>query len=454
MFDYDVIAVGCGPAGLMACIELTKRGFKAAGIDIKVRLDKNYRAAAGFLLSDQDFNGEYIRSEPQGDKTLFTFEKTGFSFLYPGKTRAVHKSHLISNGGIIYTAAAVKKPFMHTMDPTTWLKGLYEEALSYNIPLYTKTMLVNVREIPGGMEIDIRKNGKKTGSMTCRKLIASDGLSSRVAKRLGMNRDRALMDSAPTVEYHMENVETPFDEGDIGVFGRDNLGLDGFIIMVPCVYADREYRMETVAHGPAANNLFAIEYFIKKSRFSKWFKNARMIGKHSALMEMYPAMKKPYKGNTIFLGDSAAMAESLYPGATASGYKGALAIEKEFAGENGFEEYADWWCNDALEMTSDVQQMAEYAKRFLFNVWMGPDVMDSLFKLAKKAPMIVDEFNGNPYGFARSIIEHLQSLPGIKPEWEKRLEELKQASMTDFIGVIEQIKKNNADVDRSLLVPV
>lgn len=447
MFDYDVIAVGCGPAGLTACIELAKKGFKVSGIDIKVRLDKNYRAAAGFLLAEQDFNNEYIRNEPQGENTLLTFERAGFSFLYPGKIRPVHQTHLVSNGGYIYSATALKKPFMYTMNPTTWLKGLCDAAGELDISFFTQTMLISAREIPGGMEIDVRHRSRKIEKMTCRKLIASDGLSSRVAKCLGMNRNRPLMDSAPTVEYHMEDVDTPFDEGDIGIFGRDNLGLDGYIIMVPCVDKEKAYRIETVAHGPAVNNRFTIEYFTKKSRFAKWFKNARIVSKHAALMEMYPAMKKPYTGNTIFLGDSAAMAEALYPGATASGYKGADAVAREFAGEKGFEAYADWWCHDALEMTSDLQKMAEYAKRFLFNVWMGPEAMDGLFKLAKKSPLVVDAFNGNPYGFARTIIEHLQSLPGVKPEWKKRLEELKQASMTDFIGIIEEIKKNNARVE-------
>ena len=267
-----------------------------------------------------------------------------------------------------------------------------------------------------------------------------------------MNRDRALMDRAPTVEYHMDNVETPFDDGDIGVFGKENLGMDGYIVIVPGVNSDKEYRMETAVHGPAINNYYAIEYFTKKSKFAPWFKNARILSTHAALMEMYPAMKKPYTGNTIFLGDSAAMAESLYPGATASGYMGALAIEKEFAGENGFEEYTHWWNNDSLEMTGDLQKMAEYAKRFLFNRWMGPDVMDALFKLAEKHPLIVDEFHGSPYDFARSVIEHLQSLPGIRPEWHKRLEELKAASLTDFIGIIEDIKRRNKAIDGKKLL--
>jgi len=452
MFDYDVIAVGCGPAGLMACIELKRRGMNVAGIDMKVRLDRNYRAAAGFLFDEQDFNGEYIRNEPRGDTTLLRFTHAGFSFEYPGTMRAIYKTHLISNAGNSYTVTCRKKPFMHIMDPTTWLKGLYQEALGLEVPFHTQTMVINARTIAGGMEIDVRQPGRRKSSMTCRKLIAADGLSSRIAQCLCMNRDRPLMDSAPTVEYHMDNVDTPFDDGDIGIFGRANLGMDGFIIMVPGVSSEKEYRIETAVHGPAINNFYAIEYLTKKSKFSHWFKNATMLSKHSALMQMFPAMKIPHKGDTIFLGDAAAMAESLYPGATACGYMGAVAIEKELSGERGFEEYTEWWNTRAFEMTNDLQKMAEYAKRFLFNVWMGPEVMDRLFELAQKKPLVVDEFSGNPYGFARSIIEHLQSLPGIQDEWKQRLEGLKHATLTDFIGLIEQIKENNSRIDTNKIV--
>ena len=451
MFEYDVIAVGCGPAGLMAGIELKKRGFSVAGIDMKVRLDKNYRAAAGFLFDEQDFNNEYIRNEPRGDTTLLTFTKAGFTFLYPGKTRPVHQSHLISNGGKIYTVTARNKPFMHTMDPTLWLKGLYDEAQRAGVVFHTRTMVINAREIPGGMEIEVRQDGRGKEKMTCRKLIAADGLSSRIAKRLGANRDRPLMDNAPTVEYHMDNVQTPFAEGDIGIFGKENLGMDGYIVMVPGVNGEKEYRIETAVHGPALNNYYAIDYFTRKSRFAHWFKNARMLSKHAALMQMYPAMKVPHTGNVIFLGDAAAMAESLYPGATASGYMGAAAVAKELAGEKGFAQYTEWWNNSALEMTNDLQKMAEYAKRFLFNSWMGAEVMDRLFELAEKNPLTVDEFNGSPYDFARSVIEHLQSLPGIHRDWHQRLEGLKQASMHEFIGVIEKLKEGNLDIDYSKL---
>ena len=35
MTDYDVIVIGCGPAGMMCCGELARRGFKVLGIDKK-----------------------------------------------------------------------------------------------------------------------------------------------------------------------------------------------------------------------------------------------------------------------------------------------------------------------------------------------------------------------------------------------------------------------------------
>jgi hypothetical protein len=40
-------------------------------------------------------------------------------------------------------------------------------------------------------------------------------------------------------------------------------------------------------------------------------------------------------------------------------------------------------------------------------------------------------------------------LPGIPDEWKQRLEGLKNATLTDFMGLIEQIKENNSRIDTS-----
>lgn len=49
VFYYNVIVVGCGPAGLMAVAELKEKGINMLGVDKKPRLDRNVRSASGFF---------------------------------------------------------------------------------------------------------------------------------------------------------------------------------------------------------------------------------------------------------------------------------------------------------------------------------------------------------------------------------------------------------------------
>jgi len=79
MFDYDVMVVGCGPAGLMAAAELKEKGINVLGVDKKPRLDVNVRSASGFFIDGQEMNGEYIQLEPLKGKTRINFTKCGFS---------------------------------------------------------------------------------------------------------------------------------------------------------------------------------------------------------------------------------------------------------------------------------------------------------------------------------------------------------------------------------------
>jgi len=73
MFDYDVIVVGCGPAGLMAAAELKEKGINVLGVDKKPRLDENVRSASGFFIDGQEMNGEHIELEHLKGKTRINF---------------------------------------------------------------------------------------------------------------------------------------------------------------------------------------------------------------------------------------------------------------------------------------------------------------------------------------------------------------------------------------------
>jgi digeranylgeranylglycerophospholipid reductase len=427
MFDYDVIVVGCGPAGLMAVGELKKRGVNVLGIDMKIRLDKNFRTASGFFMDDQEFNGEYIRPEPMGDKTRLHFEKCGFTIDYPAPMEGIHHSHMVSNSVIPYTITVKKNPIYHIFNPTTWLANLYQMAMQYNPAFMTKTLVTKVKEMPGGVEVTIRQDSKKS-TLTCRKLLACDGLQSRIAREMGFNRTRGSMGIGPSIEYEMVGIECPFPRGDLYIFGEKMIGQRGQIFMVPSPRGQDAYRVETAAMLPAIRNYEIIEFFTKKSPFAHWFKNAKVVEKSGAVVELITPIRVPYRGNVLIVSDAAAFAEVLYQGATACGYMAAKAAEKELQGQKGFDEYTQWWIT-SMEWNVNPKRMGDYTKRFLFGRLLGTDTMDMLFELASKHPLVVEEAKAGVYDFGAVVVNHLITVPGVPPEIIQKLIFLRDSDM-------------------------
>jgi len=428
MFDYDVIVVGCGPTGLMATSELKAREVNVLGIDMKTRLDKNFRSASGFFFDDQEFNGECIRLEPKGDKTRIHYEKCGFSLDYPAPMEAIHNSYMVSNSGKNYQITSRNKPLYHIFNPTTWLSARYHNAKELGASFLTRTLVIKTKEIPGGVEVIFRKDGRK-GKLTCKKLIASDGLQSRITRELGFNRNRGVIGIGPTIEYEMVGVECPLPRGDLFIFGEKNLGQKtGQIFMVPSPRGKDAYRIETATTPPAIKNYQVIEYFTKESSLAWWFKKASVVEKSGAVVELFTPIKVPHRGNIILVGDTAAFGEVLYQGATMCGYMAAVAVEKELRGHKGFDEYTQWW-NSTFEWNIDPKKMSEYSKRFLFTRYMGADTMDYLFDIAAKQPLIADDARANVYDFAKTVIDHLLSFPEVRPDVAKKLRFMREADI-------------------------
>ena len=427
MFDYDVIVVGCGPAGLMAMRELASRGVKALGIDMKTRLDRNFRAASGFFVTDQEFNGENIHLETVGDKMLVHYEKCGFTIEYPGLMEPVYHSAMYSNSTVPYTITTTKKPILYFFNATTWLSGRHQAAVEAGAQFLIRTLVTKVKEIPGGVEVTCRQNGKQW-KLTCRKLIAADGLQSRITRELGFNRTRGSMGIGPTIEYEFVGVECPLPRGDIYAFGEQMIGQRGQIFMVPSWRGKDAYRVETAAQLPAIRNYQIIEYFTKQSPLAHWFKNATVVEKSGAVVELMPPIKVPRTENILIIGDAPSFAEVLYQGATMCGYMAGVAAEKELKGQNGYDDWVQWW-NSTFEWNINPQRMGDYTKRFLFGRLLGSKTMDMLFELAAKYPLIAEEAKAGVYDFGAVVANHLMSLPGVPPDIVEKLKFLRDADM-------------------------
>jgi flavin-dependent dehydrogenase len=436
MFDYDVIVIGCGPAGLMAVAELKEKGINVLGVDKKPRLDENLRSASGFFIDGQEMNGEYIQLDHLKEKTKITYTKCGFSLEYSRPMEGIHHTHIIASTGSHFQATSRKKPLYHLFNPSTWLSDRYKRAKKLGVPFMINTLAIRAKEIAGGVEVSLRTKGKLT-SKTCRKLIASDGLQSRITRNLGLNKNRLVFGKGPTIEYEMIKVDCPLERGDIYITGENNIGQPGGIIAVPSPRGKSAYRFETMSALPGKTSYDMIEFFTKKSPFAKWFKRSEIVEKTAAIVEMLTPLKTPYLGNILVVGDAAAYAECLYQGATMCGYMAARAIEKELKGKNGFKEYTDWW-NSSFEWNKDPKRMADYTKRVLFTRFFTPDEIDFLFDLSKKHPAVVDEMEAGVYDYTNVLMDYFSSLPAVPDQLKEKMKMIKEADMSKLLTVISQ----------------
>jgi len=436
MFDCDVMVVGCGPAGLMAVAELKEKGIDVLGVDRKPRLDVNVRSATGFFIDGQEMNGEYIELEPLQGKTKITFTKCGFSLEYSRPMEGIHHTHMISNTGSHFQATSRVKPLYHTFNPTTWLSDRYTRAKQLGVPFLSGTLAVRAQEIQDGVEVTLRAKGK-TFTKTCRKLIASDGLQSRITRNLGLNRERIFFMKGPTIEYEMINVDCPLDRGDMYFSGERNLGGPGGLIAVPSPRGNGAYRFETMSALPGKNSYNMMEFFTQKSPMAGWFRNAEVVEKSGAVVEVFTSLKTPYRGNILIVGDSACYAECLYQGATACGYMAAQAMEQELQGKNGFEQYTDWW-NSSFEWNKNPKRMADYGKRVFFNRFFTSEELDFLFNLTKKYPIVADELGGGVYDYTHVIADYYIGLPEVPAELKERMQRIKEADMGQIQALVSK----------------
>jgi flavin-dependent dehydrogenase len=441
MADYDVIVIGCGPAGMMACGELAKRGIKVLGIDKKPVLDINIRTASGYCFLDQNFNQENIKMTPKGDKTLLEYTDSGFDLTYGDKMEGIYHSYMFSDTKKHWKVTVTDKPFYHIFNPHQCHEDRYKWAKKQGAEFMTATLFRNVEQTPEGVKVKVRRDGQDI-YLTAKKMLAADGLVSKVAKVTGKNKDRLDFGmKGPTIEYEIKNVECPYERGDMFFFGAGNFGgRAGGIIMVPSCHGEGIFRLETMSMLPASTAEDLIEYFTKKGPFADWFKNSEVIETSGVVIEFLGPMIIPQKQHILFIGDSAAYGECLYQSAVMCGYVGAEKVIKELNGENGYDEYTEWWA-DHFDWVRNPIAMANYTKRVMFPRFFTVKELDFLFDKAMENPIIVKEVEASPYTFSTMMLESFIALPGVPEDLKERMRQLIHADMGAVAAMAGKVQK-------------
>jgi flavin-dependent dehydrogenase len=110
------------------------------------------------------------------------------------------------------------------------------------------------------------------------------------------------------------------------------------------------------------------------------FKDAKIEERYCCSVRAFTPIKKPYKGNTLVVGDAAAFVEVQLQGGFSCGLKAAEAVAGEIEGKNGFEQYTKWWL-DSFEFNSEGMMRVQQGYA-LIPVYTD-DEIDYLFSLCE-----------------------------------------------------------------------
>lgn len=343
---YDVAIVGAGPAGLMAAKTAAEKGLKVALIEKKSNVSTVTRACCQLLIMDEDFEGESV--ELKEGKILFP--TNGFEVDYTGPTFNVTDKYYISPGGHkIHFSYPDKKPIVIKYDKGLLLQGLLEKCEEQRVEFINGTLASSVTDIEQGLELSLTSRGKKSTIRT-KKLIAADGVNSKIVESLGMNKERMYFTTALCILYFMEGIkgfEPTAIKSYFGLCYKSNVP----VIMGPSL-RDENVASLIIMGNQKQRPEQVFQNVTTRGALSPLFEKAKVVNKVGCSVKAYTSMRVPCRDNVLVIGDAAGYVEVEIQGGLMCGYRAGNAVCQELAGESGFEKYTQWW-QTSFEFNSD-----------------------------------------------------------------------------------------------------
>jgi len=329
---YDVAIIGGGPAGLMAAKTAAELGLKAALFEKRPSVGTITRACCQQFIMDEQYEQETIDVQP--GKIIFRHNR--FEVPYCGPTFGVQSKYYISPGGhALRFAHADGRPLAIQFDKGRLQQTLWEACDKQGVHLFPAATVYQANDEDHRASITYMHAGS-SASVSARKILCADGINSRSADALGMNKNRTYVLTSRSMSYLLEGVNDPAPfvmKSFIGNIYQSQ----GPIIIYP-YFNDPDRARLFVAGSTSRLPDEVLAHARTKGHLKGYLKNARVVKKAGCGLKVHTPLACPHKGNALAIGDAAAYVEVETQGALMCGFRGARAVCDELDGKNGFEQ--------------------------------------------------------------------------------------------------------------------
>lgn len=370
----DLIVVGAGPAGLMTAKTAAEMGLRVVIVEKSKNLDHLKRACSAQIILDDGYENEFVHVN---DGKLI-FERNNFQVKYSGILKNVTDKYYHSpQGHKIHFAHPDGRPFAVKFDKNRLLQDLCKECENLGVDIRMSTLAYGGSDMGDHVQIDLKTNDKHY-TIDAKKAIIAEGVNAKLTGILGLNKNRQLYATAHCVKYILEGVSGYIPNSWNLYYGK-TYHSNAAVIIGPSIYGDDIVEL-TLSGSTNMRPVSIFQNVTTNSPLKNHFANAKILDTHGCAVKAFMSLKKPYNGNVLAIGDSAAFVEVEVQGALMCGYHAAKAINSELEGNNGFEKYTDWW-KDSFEFNCD--EYLKVSQGYALVPTYTDDELDYLFSLVE-----------------------------------------------------------------------